>query len=340
MRGESASTGGELAGGLALLSADISPSVQAVVPGLLRRLRADAVAAFGLEAGAEGCRLSFAYASSPLLEIGRPRMEQLLRVHPRDFGAFDPVVPEARQRNAPLTRADLGADAFEALPAVRELYPACGLAGTDMLRVLVCEDSVLLAWVGAFRREPFTRDERRWLGELVPTLRRRLCIEHQLSGLPVAAAAIAAAVEAMASPAFLLRDPAAVVYANAPGRALLERDRPGVTAQLEAAADGVNGGAARFAAMRLQTPAGHSLVVQREAPVSVETRIAAAGARWSLTRRQAEVLARVASGASNKAVAGALGCAERTVELHVTALLEKARCENRVELVAKFWREI
>lgn len=59
---------------------------------------------------------------------------------------------------------------------------------------------------------------------------------------------------------------------------------------------------------------------------------------WKLTRRQAEVLALLAQGQSNRLIASALSCSERTVELHIASLFKKADCESRTALVAKFWR--
>jgi DNA-binding CsgD family transcriptional regulator len=60
-------------------------------------------------------------------------------------------------------------------------------------------------------------------------------------------------------------------------------------------------------------------------------------ARWQLTPRQRQVLAVVAQGKSNKEIAQALGCAENTVELHVTQLLRRAEVKSRAELIAHFW---
>ncbi len=54
-----------------------------------------------------------------------------------------------------------------------------------------------------------------------------------------------------------------------------------------------------------------------------------------LASRQTEVLALVAAGESNKLIAARLDCALRTVEVHVTALLRKAGCDSRAELVAR-----
>jgi DNA-binding CsgD family transcriptional regulator len=68
-------------------------------------------------------------------------------------------------------------------------------------------------------------------------------------------------------------------------------------------------------------------------------RVAAATARWMFTPRQSEVMALLALGQANKVIAQALGCAPSTVEIHVTALLLKSGCENRCELVSRFWSE-
>jgi DNA-binding CsgD family transcriptional regulator len=56
-----------------------------------------------------------------------------------------------------------------------------------------------------------------------------------------------------------------------------------------------------------------------------------------LTLRQAEVLAHVAVGMSNRAIAAALGCAEKTVEVHLTTILARVRRPNRAALAAWFW---
>jgi len=54
----------------------------------------------------------------------------------------------------------------------------------------------------------------------------------------------------------------------------------------------------------------------------------------SPTQRQREVLSLVASGQPNKRIASELGIAERTVKLHVTALLDTLGARNRTHLVA------
>jgi DNA-binding CsgD family transcriptional regulator len=70
-------------------------------------------------------------------------------------------------------------------------------------------------------------------------------------------------------------------------------------------------------------------------PRDVDACVEASARRWHLTPRQHEVLALVARGMANKQIGEKLGCAERTVELHVTELLRKARVSSRAHLISK-----
>jgi len=76
-----------------------------------------------------------------------------------------------------------------------------------------------------------------------------------------------------------------------------------------------------------------------QAAANPAPRAAVARSHWGLTRRQVEVLELLALGRSNRAIAAALGCAEPTVEVHVTALFVKSGCASRSELVARFWTD-
>jgi len=68
-----------------------------------------------------------------------------------------------------------------------------------------------------------------------------------------------------------------------------------------------------------------------------EHRLDQAAVAWTLTPRQAEVLAQLVAGLANKEIASQLGCAENTVELHVTRLLRKADVTSRSQLISQFW---
>jgi DNA-binding CsgD family transcriptional regulator len=59
--------------------------------------------------------------------------------------------------------------------------------------------------------------------------------------------------------------------------------------------------------------------------------------RWQLTAREAEVLGILAEGASNESISLRIGCSVRTVEGHVSRVLEKSRLGSRASLVAAAW---
>ena len=73
--------------------------------------------------------------------------------------------------------------------------------------------------------------------------------------------------------------------------------------------------------------------IRRPRPVEVE-RIARG---WGLSPRQSRVLAELALGKRNKEIAEALGCAEVTVEYHLSAIRRKTGLKSRAALISRFW---
>jgi DNA-binding NarL/FixJ family response regulator len=67
-------------------------------------------------------------------------------------------------------------------------------------------------------------------------------------------------------------------------------------------------------------------------------RLELAKEKWKLTARQAQTLLLLAEGCSNQEIAHALKCAVRTAEIHVGALLGKAKAKSRTSLIAAFWQ--
>lgn len=66
-----------------------------------------------------------------------------------------------------------------------------------------------------------------------------------------------------------------------------------------------------------------------------DLRLATSSEGWArLSRREREVLALVAAGQSNKAIAAELFVSPNTVKTHVAALLTKLDVESRVQLAA------
>jgi DNA-binding NarL/FixJ family response regulator len=69
------------------------------------------------------------------------------------------------------------------------------------------------------------------------------------------------------------------------------------------------------------------------APALLRRRPHASGEAEGLTAREAEVLALLAEGLSNKAIAARLGIAERTAKFHVESILGKLGAETRSEAI-------
>lgn len=171
-------------------------------------------------------------------------------------------------------------------------------------------------------------------GRLVPALQRRLRTERILGEGPLALAALPALLEAIPAAAFVLAMSGAVQYANSAGVALLDREGAETREALAGALRGRRGDVEVSAISAPGLPPAYLAVIgrsRRDAAVQVE----AARRRWSLTRRQVEVLERVLRGDGNKEIAAALGLSVRAVELHVTALLEKLRVGGRAALAGR-----
>ena len=264
-----------------------------------------------------------------------PAYQRWLLSAPTPHAAYDPSRPDPRQRNRVLRSGDIAVlTGSRPLPVTQSFLPRFALAQKDQMRALVCDGASLLAWVGAFRERPFVRSEQRLLAAVVPALQRRLSLERQFDEAQRQATEIGGALEEVPAAAFVLGRAGAVLHANAAGRALLERDRSQMQSTLAAA---LRGAAPGVQLARLTPEGGLRLAILRLPAGDPAPLVAVARLRWRLTPRQAQVLELVARGRSNRALAAALGCAESTVELHVTALLEKSQCESRAQLVARLW---
>jgi DNA-binding NarL/FixJ family response regulator len=151
----------------------------------------------------------------------------------------------------------------------------------------------------------------------------------------IAVPALSAALEGIPSPAFVVRQPATVLLANARGRALLAAENDRCISFLQVTAPPPRG-PARIA---LTVAPDYHIAIVHDLAQDARARLEAVSRRWGLTPRQSAVLELVAQGDSNRAVASRLGCSEKTVELHVSALLSKTRCTSRSQLVASFWTD-
>ena len=118
----------------------------------------------------------------------------------------------------------------------------------------------------------------------------------------------------------------AVRALNAGARAVL--DRSASRHEIIAAIKAVSAGLVVVAPQLLAT-------LFNEAPFADDLFKANGAGRARLTRRELEVLAAMADGASNKAIARRLGISFHTAKFHVAAILAKLDADSRTEAVAK-----
>ena len=150
---------------------------------------------------------------------------------------------------------------------------------------------------------------------------------------------VAAALEALRRPAFLVGPGNVVALANGAGLTLLEREQHRVLDAIRASEhDPADQGA--FAITRLAPSAcpGYFLAILKEARPSVSGRVVLARGEWDLSAQQARVLELIVTDAfTNKEIAQVLGCAEVTVENHVTELFRRAGAKSRTHLVGRLF---
>ena len=286
--------------------------------------------------------------------------DAMLRATPRRWGLFNPARPEPKQRNVPLTTPPIAtfleqlhrsgsAERFgmdrsgefeETLSAVARsiaLFARLELDQEHQFRVLVCQDDSLLAWVGGYSKSPPTPRTIALLQALVPALQRRLSIDRLLERAPLVEAALQATLEQLPRAAFIVSDSGAVLYANSAGEAELNRSRRGLRAALTAAIDpkGPPTGYSVTPVLAKGRAKIHLLIATKREDSN--SGVAELVRKLELTPRQAEVLQLLVTGEANKGIAAKLQCATRTVEMHVTALLDKAGVTSRAELIARFF---
>jgi len=246
---------------------------------------------------------------------------------------YDPERPAREQRNRALPLRELVKTAVATSAAATEMLTQLGLGGQDQLRILICDDAELLGWYGGFRERPFTKAEARALERLRPALHVALLWRRRLADVSLARASFEAAMGALGCPAFLVRKDRSIAHTNDAGARLLASRGPDAAAAL---GELTTSRRAETIAVEGRGFPAHELLLFRDG-ASFDEAMARAAARWSLTPRQIEVLAELVRGDGNKSIAVKLGCAEVTIELHVTALLRKSKTERRSELIARFW---
>jgi len=149
-------------------------------------------------------------------------------------------------------------------------------------------------------------------------------------------AILSEALEALGRPAFLVAPDDSIEIANRRGVALLDRGPKRVLDAIRESGQGVG----PFTVTRLiSEPApGYLLAIWSEGSPTSLDRLPRAQRDWGLTSRQTRVLELIAVGAhTNKEIAMTIGCAEVTVENHVTELLRRSGAKSRTDLVGRLF---
>jgi len=197
--------------------------------------------------------------------------------------------------------------------------------------MLICDRSSLLGWFGCLQSARATSQQVRDLTRLARPLRRRLALERRLM-VNVRAAALHVGLQALGAPAFLVTSTGKILDANPAGRVLATRLR--IDDVVRAARSDENQ-VDRVELREHGCPSAQLVIVRSGSRRSrIATRLEAARRRWSLTGRQAQVLAAVVAGESTATIAAELAVSTRTIEMHVSALLQRAGVDNRAALVA------
>lgn len=149
--------------------------------------------------------------------------------------------------------------------------------------------------------------------------------------------ALAAALDAIGMPAFVLTADGEVQEASQTGWSLLESDPQRIAHVL---VDAILTGSSAFSVTlrRLESRGGRGYLAtlhMSSEDARASAPIAVAGARWKLTARQCDVLGLVARGLTNATIAEMLGIGVSTVEFHLRALFDRAGVDNRATLVAR-----
>ena len=130
-----------------------------------------------------GIRLDVADGGVSLASVRSPfdgasRVERSLRAQvenqPRGAALFDPTAPDPAQRNVVLSLAELQQMTGRSVCStpVGQLLLHSGFSLSDVVRTLLCDGPVLLAWFGAFRDRPFDGRERGLLCTAPPAAAR------------------------------------------------------------------------------------------------------------------------------------------------------------------------
>jgi DNA-binding NarL/FixJ family response regulator len=271
----------------------------------------------------------------------RDRFLRFFETAPRRYAWYDASRPEPEQRNRLIDAlAMIPPEEYEVSRIYREVIEPTGLHLHRQPRVLVCDGPSLLGWFGAFHPAPFDARQNRLLAALVPAVQARLRMERQLAHTSRVHAVLDHALEQIGAPAFVIGATGQILEASTSALALFATRRAEVTAAI---LDAVAGRPPTCGGLPLEltriaepgTPVCYLAVVRAgSADARIASAVLAASVRWSLTPRQRAVLELVVRGIATPTIAAQLKVSARAIELHLTALFDRASVDNRSALIS------
>ncbi len=313
-------------------------NLQASLEALQALLQTDKVLLYALAQRPDGEDLTVTrdFAVGYPRERWRSAFDDLVRGRGIEWAGYNVLRPEPEHRDRVLHSAEIAKLTGGRSTEVEEvLYRRLGTYGQDTMRVLVCDGPSLLAWIGIVQPDKTTEAQRELFHHAVPAFRRRLMFERLVEESALATSALDAALEQVGAAAWVLAPSGRIAHANSAGRARLDADRGATRRSIEASRAGASDPRLHVMPLRADHGGMGHLVLEIPDRATATESTGGAARRFGLTPAQTRVLERVARGVSNATIAADLGVAERTVEAHVTAILEKAQVPSRAALIVQ-----
>jgi DNA-binding CsgD family transcriptional regulator len=269
----------------------------------------------------------------------RARYNRFLLATPVDWTLFNPLRPEPEQRNRAFDLSGIsqltGVHDLSALPVMRDFLRPVGLDRDDSIRALVCDRGSLLAYIGLYDGGRLGARRIQIVQRFVPLVKRRMQLERLLAAGDVDRVMFEAAFSLIARPAFVVDHHGRIREANASGVEWLSHEGKAGHSRVHSAARRAN---PAFDRVEISDAATKLAMLVLRGPLPAYLSVASVARDLGLTRRQREVLAFVVDGLSNRTIAAELAIAERTVEQHLTAIMQRAQVGSRAQLIALVWR--
>jgi DNA-binding CsgD family transcriptional regulator len=278
----------------------------------------------------------------PTAEIRRSALRRWLRNPPESARRpqdYDSVTIDPRQRDRAFSLRELCALDRATRSRLEDFCRMLALPQTDLLCILVCHGSRLLACVGILREEAFDAADRVQFEALVGSLRQGVIRQRDAGTAPMHRPLLEFLLELVPEPALVLSAGGWVEHANSTALDWLRGTEASdsLSALREALERGETHPEFVVSALDDRGCPGYRLVLRRKAQRGTSDAVVRASHLWQLRPRQIAVLEHVAMGRSNKEVAAALGCAEVTVERYLTSLFRVSGSQSRTELIARVY---